>query len=125
MRSAMVIALALAFSGCADGESGLEPRTPVNAQLFDPTTMRAPDIADGFPQVFAMTEENTPPALRPGSISLGYIGDAPLGTQPTPPHTEPYWTRPFPCHWTGTCQFALPYAVPYLGMVVGVVGPAP
>jgi len=117
MRSAIGLALALAVSGCADAESEIEPRTPVNAQLFDPTTLRAPDIVDGFPQVFAMAQENAPPPQRPTSLSLGFIGDAPLGTQPTPPHHEPYWTRPFPCHWTGSCQFALRYGVSYLGTV--------
>jgi hypothetical protein len=117
MRSAIGIAVALAVSGCADTESNIAPRTPVNAQLIDPTTLPAPDIVDGFPQVFAMAVENTPPPQRPRSISLGFIGDAPLGTQPTPPHAEPYWTRPFPCHWTGTCQFALRYGVPYLAVI--------
>jgi hypothetical protein len=106
MRSPIGLALALAVCGCADAESDIEPRTPVNAQLVDPTALRAPAIVDGFPQVFAMAEENAPPPQHPRSISLGFIGDGALGTQPTPPHAEPYWTRPFPCDWTATCRFA-------------------
>jgi hypothetical protein len=122
MRPAIGLAFALAVSGCADGESEIEPRTPVNAQCVDATTLRAPDIMDGFPQVFAMAQENAPRPRRPSSISLGSVGDEPLGTQATPPHTEPYWTRPFPCHWTGTCQFASRHRVPYR-TVEGAVDP--
>ena len=109
---AIAIACALAAFGCADAESELEPQTPVNtanadhaanAQWVDPTQMRAPDIADSFPVVFADAQRTAPPLRRTRSVSLGFIGDTPLGTEATPPHHEPYWTRPFPCHWTGTC----------------------
>jgi len=96
-------ACAIAALGCADAESELEPQTPVNAQWVDPMRLRAPDIADSFPVVFVEAQRTAPPRRRPQSVSLGFIGDAPLGTEATPPHHEPYWTRPFPCHWTGTC----------------------
>jgi hypothetical protein len=32
---------------------------------------------------------------RPPSIDLGYIGDAPVGRYPTPPHRLPEWEKPF------------------------------
>jgi hypothetical protein len=105
MHSAIAIGVAvtLAALGCADAESDLEPHTPVNAQLVDHTDVRAPEIVDGFPHVFAIAQSRTPLPQRSRTVSLGFIGDAPLGTEPTPPHQEPAWTRPFPCHWTGTC----------------------
>jgi hypothetical protein len=121
MRMAIAASVALFACGCADGESELEPRTPVNAQLADHTRMRAPDIEDGFPRVYAMSEQAEPRPRPSHSVSLGYIGDTPLGTEPTPPHHEPYWARPFPCHWTHTCAM-VPY---YFPRVVGAYAVPP
>ena len=104
-------------AGCADAQSEIEPQVPVNAQLYDHTRMPAPDIVDSFPQAFAMTQSKAPRPWRPRSISLGFIGDGPLGTEATPPHHEPYWARPFPCHWTNTCGLVpLWYVSPYAGV---------
>ena len=103
---AMGVGLILATVGCVDAESEVEPQTPVNAQLADHTEMRGPDIVDGFPQVFGMAQHRAPPPVPVRSVSLGFIGDAPLGTQYTPPHREPYWTRPFPCRWTNSCGYS-------------------
>lgn len=102
MRRSLAVGVALMTCACA--ESDLEVRT-------------RSAVPDRFPEEFAATQQADPPPQRPHSISLGYIGDAPLGTQPTPPHRDPSWTRPFPCHWTDTCwavptPVAAPYAVP-------------
>ena len=32
---------------------------------------------------------------RPPSVDLGYIGDAPVGRYPTPPHKLQEWEKPF------------------------------
>jgi hypothetical protein len=102
MRAMVGVGIALVVCGCAETDAEVDARSPVR---------------DHFPEQFALAQQSEPPAQRPRSISLGYIGDAPLGTQPTPPHHEPYWTRPFPCHWTNTCwaippPYPAPYAVP-------------
>jgi hypothetical protein len=113
MRIAMGIAFTVAVSACA-APSELAPQVPINAQQVDHTTMRAPAIADTFSTVFSMAEQSARPWERPRSISLGFIGDAPLGTVPTPHHREPEWVRPFPCHWTGTCWMVpMLYGPPY------------
>jgi hypothetical protein len=94
--------LAFALAACAPSE--VEPRTPVNAQFIDPACVDAPAIEDGFPEAFATTQTQGSRRLEhPLSISLGEIGDSPLGTEPTPPHRLANWERPFPCDWTNTC----------------------
>lgn len=104
MRFVSIAAAAMLACGCADMQSDLEPHVPVNAQFVEHERMKAPDIRDGFDQTFySMREAVAPPRMR-HSISLGYIGDSKIGTEWTPPHGEPYWSRPFPCHWTGTCS---------------------
>jgi hypothetical protein len=103
-RAAYAAAIAVTLFGCAGAESEIEPRVPVDALRADPMQLRAPDISDGFPDAFAAATRDAPrPRLR-RSISLGFIGDSPLGREPSPPHQEPYWARPFPCHWDGTCR---------------------
>jgi hypothetical protein len=95
--------VALALSAC--GPSEIEPRTPVNAQFIDPTCVDAPAIEDGFPEALARSQARASARRpeRPPSVSLGEIGDSPLGTEPTPPHRLPDWEQPFPCDWTNTC----------------------
>jgi hypothetical protein len=94
--------LALTLAAC--GPSEVEPRTPVNAQFIDPTCIDAPAIEDGFPEALARSQMQGSRRLeRPLSISLGEIGDSPLGTEPTPPHRLANWEQPFPCDWTNTC----------------------
>jgi hypothetical protein len=110
MRAMLSVVVGLS-AGCTQAESRLEPRVPVNAQLVDHTKMRAPDIQDGFPRVFEMAAEVASPPEHVRSISLGFIGDGKLGTEPTPQHHEPYWARPFPCHWTNTCRMVPACAV--------------
>jgi hypothetical protein len=97
MRLELTIGLMIASSGC--GSSRLEPRWPV----------------DRFPKEFAASEQRRPPTVEARSLSLGFIGDQPIGIEPTPPHHEPYWERPFPCHWTHTCWYRAPvvYDAPY------------
>jgi hypothetical protein len=90
------------LTGCAS-ESEIAPRTPVNAQLVRHEEMQNPDIRDGFMQVAEPSYAYAPPPAPRKSISLGFIGDEPLGRYATPEHRDPSWTRPFPCHWTHTC----------------------
>jgi hypothetical protein len=92
----VVVAGAVVSSVAACAESELEPQVPVNAQIVRHETMKNPDIRDGFPQI--ATYESPPPGVYRESVSLGYIGDEPLGrydAEGPPPHTPPYWTRPF------------------------------
>jgi hypothetical protein len=94
--------VALTLAAC--GPSEIEPRTPVNAQFIDPTYVDAPAIEDSFPEVLAKSQtQGSRRPERPPSISLGEIGDSPLGTEPTPPHHLADWEQPFPCDWTNTC----------------------
>ena len=111
-RGALVPALCclLCASLAACAESELEPQVPVNAQLVEHEKMKAPDIRDGFMQVAQPSYDSAP--RSPGrvmwprhTISLGFIGDSPVGMHDRdpgtpPPHTSPYWSRPFPDEWT-------------------------
>lgn len=99
--------LALALAAC--GHSEVEPRTPVNAQFNNPTCVDAPAIEDSFLEAFARSEAQASAHRpeRPPSISLGEIGDSPLGTEPTPPHHLAAWEKPFPCDWTNTCSLRI------------------
>jgi hypothetical protein len=109
MRLAFCTGLALAALGCV-AESQLEARTAADMEPPEASPARAPDIDDRFDAVFASSEDRAP---RPGharSVSLGFIGDGPLGVEPNPPHEDPYWTRPFPCDWTATCRVPPPCA---------------
>ncbi|HEV3192705.1 MAG TPA: hypothetical protein VGY54_19490 [Polyangiaceae bacterium] len=96
MRLPVTIGLLLASFGCEG--SSIEARWPV---------------VDRFPKAFAVSEERRPPPAKVHSISLGFIGDQPIGVEPTTPYHEPYWERPFPCHWTHTCWCGGPAYVPY------------
>ena len=110
-------AVAAALSGCCAcaglagcAESELEPQVPVNAQAVEHEKMRAPDIRDGFMQVAQPSYDSAPHS--PGrvmwprqTVSLGFIGDDPVGAHDydpgtPPPHAPPAWTRPFPREWT-------------------------
>ncbi len=105
MRLAVGLGLAFAACGCANGgERATNPRTARDARLHDPMPTRATPIEDDFDDAVARSQHITPPAEHAPSRSLGYIGDQPIGWLPTPPHREPAWTRPFPCHWTNTCR---------------------
>jgi hypothetical protein len=75
-------------------------------------------VHDSFPARFAASQLAAPPP-RPfvKSVSLGFIGDGPIGTEPTPPFHLPYWERPFPCEWTNTCWLAPPPPVCPCGMI--------
>ena len=121
MRLAVGLGIAFATCGCAHGERATNPRTAVDARLDDPMPARATPIDDGFDDALAHTQHITPPAEHPPSRSLGYLGDQPIGELPTPRHHEPAWTRPFPCHWTGTCGFVplQPYFPPYVEVYSG------
>ncbi|MGH7436604.1 MAG: hypothetical protein ACRENE_13100 [Polyangiaceae bacterium] len=80
--------------------------------------MGAPAIEDGFAEVFGRGASNAYPTERPTSVSLGMIGDSPIGVEPSPPHRLAAWEQPFPCDWTNTCRYvpvypwAESYAVP-------------
>jgi hypothetical protein len=64
---------------------------------------RATPIVEQFDQFAYADPHITPPREHAPSLSLGFMGDQPIGVLPDPPHREPAWTRPFPCHWTRTC----------------------
>lgn len=76
-------------------------------------------VRDSFPEQFASSRAAGPPPQREvRSVSLGFIGDSPIGTEPDPPHRVPYWQQPFPCDWTNTCGTLPPvrlYYAPYVG----------
>jgi hypothetical protein len=95
MRSALGLVVALMASACV--ETAPPPRVVVR---------------DTFPVRFAAAERAAPPARPVRSVSLGFIGDGPIGTEPTPPFHLPYWERPFPCEWTNTCWLAPPPLCP-------------
>jgi hypothetical protein len=98
-RTALVVfAAAAAPLLLACEESEVEPRVPVNAQVVQHEHMKNPDIRDGFPQVAYPSYAEPPPAPPSETVSLGYIGDEPLGRYDAygpAPHEPPYWTRPF------------------------------
>ncbi len=89
MRSA-IVAIALLLVGCHESE--LEPQTPAAA-------MRAPGEGAAeatyalapVPAVF----DPAPVRERPASISLGYVGDAPLTETPPSGRHWPYVQEPF------------------------------
>jgi hypothetical protein len=120
MRLAVTLGIAFAACGCAEGgERATTPRSPVAARCDDPMPTRASPIAEH--DALAYELHITPPGEHPPSLSLGYIGDQPIGVLPTPPHREPAWTRPFPCDWTNTCWMAPvpPYYPPYVEVYSG------
>jgi hypothetical protein len=110
-RTAVIVAAAGTLCSCA--ESWAEPRcwtTGVSQEL----EVSRGAMSGGEPSVQRTATQESPAqgapegqvqavAPRMGSISLGYIGDNPVGTEPSPPYREPYWVRPFPCDWTNTC----------------------
>ncbi|HEY3821037.1 MAG TPA: hypothetical protein VGL81_27925 [Polyangiaceae bacterium] len=122
MRLAVGLGLAFAACGCAGGGERVNgPRTARDARLDDPMPTRATPVEDHFDQTMALFLRITPPAEHPPSRSLGYLGDQPIGTLPTPPHHEPAWTRPFPCQWTSSCLLIPlePYEPPYVEVYYG------
>jgi len=94
MRLALGLGVALACCSCSE-ESHVRPRTPVNAQVVDPTCVSAPAIQDSFPQVFAASQDDAYRSQRPPHIDFGRIGDNRIGTEPNPPHVDPAWEQPF------------------------------
>ena len=111
MRVAVGLGFAFAACGCAE-VGGAIPRTSAEEAMPSRTAI----VDDPFDEAFAEAQHITPPAEHAPSRSLGHLGDQPIGELTTPPHHDPAWTRPFPCHWTGTCGLVpiAPYAVPYL-----------
>ena len=78
MRAAWLVILGLGC-GCAE--------TPLEVMVVEPIREEAPPVqqdaelappGDSFWLAQAITEMHKPPPLRPRSISLGYVGDAPL-----------------------------------------------
>ncbi len=94
MRLALGLGVALVCCACGE-ESRVRPRTPVDAQAVDPTCVAAPAIEDSFPKAFAASQADAYHVERPPHIDLGYIGDSPIGTEPSPPHVDPPWEQPF------------------------------
>jgi hypothetical protein len=123
MRLAVGLGIAFAACGCADGgeRATSHPRTAADARLDEPMPTRATPIDDGFDEALSHDLHITPPAEHPPSRSLGFLGDRPIGEEPNPPHRDPSWTRPFPCHWTGTCGMVplQPYFPPYVEVYSG------
>ena len=111
---AALIALALPLGGC--GAWDPEPETPATAAPREHGygwARRAPDqvsaeqayvavpqpvVEDNFWRIASPTYDRPPPP-RPRSISLGYIGDEPLGWVPGGTSGEGPWWRPFPPSW--------------------------
>jgi hypothetical protein len=115
VRAVLGLGIALMTLAC-DAESEVAPRTPVNAQLTEPTCVAAPALQDGFPAAFAASQVDDPYWVeRPMSINLGAIGDGPLNQEPIP-HRLAEWEKPFPCDWTNTCDLRpvvlAPWALP-------------
>jgi hypothetical protein len=98
----IVLSIGVAVTACACAESAVVPRSPVR---------------DTFPQRFRAAQEAAPAPPRAHSVSLGFIGDAPIGLEPNPPYHLPWWERPFPCDWTNTCRRAAPVVYAPCGMV--------
>ena len=117
MRLAVGLGIAFAACGCAGGPRASHARAAVD----DPMPTRATPIVERFQEVVSWDEHITPPAEHAPSRSLGFIGDQPIGVLPDPPHVEPAWTRPFPCHWTRTCGMVplLPCYPAYVGAYPG------
>lgn len=109
MRFVLGIAFALATGGCA---TDLEPAPCTPPLPRGSVAAPAAAVGDDFDEAFVQ-DQPIAPTEPARSRSLGYIGDQPIGVLPTPPHHEPDWTRPFPCHWTGTCFMApVPQYIP-------------
>jgi hypothetical protein len=70
-----------------------DPPTNVAAVVIAPPVNPRADYAPA-PSPYA------PVNGRPQSISMGFIGDAPVGRYPTVHHRQPAWSRPFPGSWT-------------------------
>ena len=100
------VLLALATNACV--ESQLEPRAPDAVVLAQPgggklwvaEGMPAVGAEDSFWRVAAPETRPSRPYVPAKSISLGFIGDEPIGANGQPTHYEPSWTRPFPASWT-------------------------
>jgi hypothetical protein len=92
--------------GCVEEEPpprtaayGYAPEPPdeaTNEQAFVAVDM--PVAQDNFWEL-ATPEVEAPPPPRPQSISLGYIGDEPLGGNGNSGAREAPWWRPFPPRW--------------------------
>jgi hypothetical protein len=96
MRSTVALVLAalsvLALAGCHESE--LEPRTP-DAIWVEPNEGSL-EAAYAMAPVPAVTNPAPQPeSQRRRSISLGYIGDAPLTQAPPSPPHWPYVAEPF------------------------------
>ena len=106
MREAVALGIAVVAWACG-GESQVEPRTPVDAQVTEPTCVAAPAIQDGFPASFAKSQLDEPYRVeRRQSIDFGAIGDTPIGQDGPTAHHLAEWEKPFPCDWTNTCRVA-------------------
>src|SRR5258706_15676973 len=71
-----------ALVGCDEYWEDGPPRTAADLHAQVPevyvTTGPVTDLGETFPEAFAASEATRPRPERPRSISLGYVGDAPL-----------------------------------------------
>jgi hypothetical protein len=95
-----LVALPLALGGCHESE--LEPKAPEG--IWTEPGQGAAEATYTMAPVPAVIDP-APAPERPKSISLGYIGDAPLTETPPSPLHWPYVQEPFYYHE--------PYATPY------------
>jgi hypothetical protein len=111
------------LSGCAAEEGALEAQTPLaeRTRNFTYGVQRAadqPSVAlalqppPATPQapIYPLEGYSTPPPRR--TISLGFIGDEPLGRFDGGGVTNEPWWRPFPPHWEASFHSPRPYARP-------------
>ncbi len=98
---ALLVPLALLACGI---ESTMAPRVPLAADPRCDVVASAPPspaIHVDIPPPIVPTPRPRPARyLAPGTVSLGFIGDDPIGRYPTVPHRAPAWSRPFQGGWS-------------------------
>jgi hypothetical protein len=75
-------------------ENEVPPRTVLHVPMPAPTCVAIP-TADADEVATIDTSSDPYHSERPPSIDLGYIGDSPIGREPSPPHRLQEWEKPF------------------------------
>lgn len=103
-RAAIALLIPLALLACGI-ESRIAPRAPLAADpRCDVVATAPPPPAMHFdippPPIAPVLHARPARYLAPGTVSLGFIGDDPIGRYPTVPHRAPAWSRPFRGGWS-------------------------